>query len=227
MTSILFQDFNERSKEVSKYFMLLKSFENGSTKLCMEGKNTKKKIKNIDTDLANTLKASAFLLLYNLVESTMRNAIEAIFYEFQIQGISFDKIKPEIKKIILQNFKKRDTNKILNLITDISIDIINISFNKQELFSGNIDSKLIEKTAEQYGFSSDTDYQKTKHGHDLLTIKTNRNYLAHGNKSFAEIGKERSADELLKIQKKVVRYLRQILINIEKYLANQEYLDKN
>ncbi len=42
MTSILFQDFNERSKEVSKYFIFLKSLEQGKTKLAMEGKGRKK-----------------------------------------------------------------------------------------------------------------------------------------------------------------------------------------
>ncbi|NES73584.1 MAG: hypothetical protein F6K24_54545, partial [Okeania sp. SIO2D1] len=102
MTSILFQDFNERSKEVSKYFIFLKSLEQGTTKLTMEGK-AGTKIKDVDQELAKTLKASAFLLLYNLIESTMRNAIEAIFDELQNQSVSFDKIRPELKKIVLEN----------------------------------------------------------------------------------------------------------------------------
>ncbi len=227
MTSILFQDFRERSKEVRKYFIFLKSLENSSTKLYIGSSQDKSKIKNIDTELFHTLKANGFLLLYNLVESTMRNAMERIFDEFKIQGVSFNDIKPEIKKIILDNLKKRNTDTMLQQITNISVDIINISFSKKELFSGNIDSKLIKKIAEKYGFSSDTDYQKTKHGQDLIIIKSNRNDLAHGNKPFSEIGRNRSADELLVIQKKVVNYLKQILINIEQYLANQEYLDSN
>jgi hypothetical protein len=47
-------------------------------------------------------------LLYNLVESTMRNAIQSIFDEMSNQGVSFDQMRIEIKKIILQNVKKRD-----------------------------------------------------------------------------------------------------------------------
>ncbi len=57
-----------------------------------------------------------------------------------------------------------------------------------------------------------------------MTIKSNRNDLAHGVKSFAEVGREKSADELLKIKNKVIKYLRNILVNIETYIANQEYL---
>jgi len=33
MTSVLIQDFSERSKEVSKYFIFLRNLEQGATKL--------------------------------------------------------------------------------------------------------------------------------------------------------------------------------------------------
>ncbi|NET27696.1 MAE_28990/MAE_18760 family HEPN-like nuclease [Okeania sp. SIO1I7] len=220
MTSILFQDFKERSKEVSKYFFFLKNLEQGTIKLAMEG-NGKQKIKEIDSELIKTLKASTFLLLYNLVESTMRNAIEAIFDELQSQGIPFDKIRPELKKIVLHNLKRRNPDKVFQKIVDISLDIIKAGFNKEELFSGNIDAQKIKTTAKEYGFSAKTKTDSS----DLLTVKDNRNDLAHGIKSFAEVGKEKSADELIEIKNKVVKYLRQILENIEIYIDNQEYLD--
>ncbi|MEH2288642.1 MAG: hypothetical protein V7K79_14670 [Nostoc sp.] len=45
MTSALFQDFNERSKEVSKYFIFLKTLEEATTKLSMQGKEGNPKIR--------------------------------------------------------------------------------------------------------------------------------------------------------------------------------------
>ena len=78
MENKLFEDFDERAQEVSKYFFLLKNLEQGSIQLKM-GNPPHSKIKSIDTELAKTLKATGFLLLYNLIESTIRNAIEAIF----------------------------------------------------------------------------------------------------------------------------------------------------
>ena len=39
MTNVLIQDFTERSKEVSKYFIVLKSLEQGTTQLSMRNKN--------------------------------------------------------------------------------------------------------------------------------------------------------------------------------------------
>ncbi len=157
----------------------------------------------------------------------MKNAIEAIFDELQNQGVSFDKIRPELKKIVLRNLKRRDPDKIFAQIQYISLDIVKIGFKREELFSGNIDSRLIKETAKKYGFSAKTDYAKTTDGSDLLTVKTNKNNLAHGIKSFAEVGKEISADELIEIKNKVVKYLRQILENIETYLDKQEYLDSS
>ncbi len=225
MTSGLFQDFNERSREVSKYFIFLKSLEQGTTKLSMEGKGGSPKIREIDPELIKTLKASGFLLLYNLVEATMRNAIEAIFDELRSKGVSYDQISPKLKKIVLKNLKKRNPDKIFLSITAISLDIITAGFDKQDLFSGNIDGLKIRKTATEYGFSDSTDYAKTGDGSDLLTIRTNRNDLAHGVKSFEEVGRDKTANDLLKIKNKVVRYLKQILQNIEQYLSNKEYLD--
>ena len=224
MTNRLFQDFKERSREVSKYFMFLKTLEQGTTKLIMEGMDGKPNIRAIDSDLEKTLKASGFLLLYNLVESTMRNAIEIIFDELSSQGISFDEVRPEIKKIILKNIKKCNPDKILFNITAISVDIVAAGFDKEDLFSGNIDAKLIKGLAKDYGFSYKTNPTKTGNGSDLLTIKSNRNDLAHGIKSFSEVGREKSADELLKIKHKVIIYLKEILINLDNYLLNKDYL---
>jgi len=222
MTSGLFQDFNERSKEVSKYFIFLKNLEQEAIQLSMKENS---KVKTIDSELLKTLKASGFLLLYNLVEATMRNAIEAIFDELRDKRVSYDNIKPKLKKIILKNFKKRNPDDIVRSITDISLDIITVCFDRQDLFSGNVDGREIKKTAEKYGFSHRTNGSKTGNGNDLLTVKTNRNDLAHGFKSFSEVGRDKSADELLEIKNKVLRYLRQILENIEQYLSDQEYLD--
>lgn len=231
MTSLIFQDvkedFNKRSKEVSKYFIFLKSLEQGTTKLSMGNENKKIKTLEIEPDLEKTLKASSFLLLYNLVEATMRNAIEAIFDELNTQSISFDQVRPEIRKIVLKNIKnlkESEEENFFSEISNISVGIINAKCNTEKLFSGNIDHVLINNTAKAYGFSFKTNYAKTGHGKDLEIVKVNRNYLAHGNKSFTEVGREKSARELVELKNKVIRYLKQILLNIEIYLNNQEYL---
>lgn len=226
MQSTLFENFEERSQEVRSFFLFLKNLEHGSIQLnIVKAKNQNPQ--KINDNLLKTLKATGFLLLYNLIESTMTNAIEAIFDELQKNNIYFDNLRDELKKIIIDNIKDKDnksTDKLLASIQDISVDIISASFNKNRLFSGNVDAKKIKDIASKYGFSSTTDKRKTRDGIDLLKVKTNRNDLAHGFKSFQDVGKMYFEDDLLEIEKRVTSYLREILRNIESYLSNQEYL---
>lgn len=228
MNSVIL-DFNTRVKEVDDYFSFLTRLIQEEIKLAVIDSNSEYKIASLDLDLAKTLKANGFLLLYNLIESTMRNAVEAIFDEFQSKGISFDKIKPEIKITILQNLqtciKSSSVKNIHSKISQISIDIITATFERERIFSGNVDAKVIRETAEKYGFSHSTDCSKTKNGKNLLVVRENRNHLAHGIKSFEEVGRDKTIEELLEIKEEVVEYLRQILKNIEGYLDNRGYLD--
>jgi hypothetical protein len=236
MKSTLFQNFDERAKEVSKYFYFLKNLDQGSIQLSM-GNSNNIKTKPIDDDLEKTLKATGYLLLYNLVEATMRNAIETIFDELKTQRVSFDDVREEIKKIVINHVRDKDiqsTDSLLINLRNISVDIVSITFdalvkkeNKKRLFSGNVDAQEIRNTAKIYGFSYQTNKSKTRDGIDLLTIKTNRNDLGHGFKSFEEVGRDATADELLKIQKRVICYLREILKNVETYISNKEYLQIN
>jgi len=218
-------DFNTRAKEVDNYFIFMESLEKQTTQLALLDTTGKYKIQNLNPELAKTLKANGFLLLYNLVESTMRNAIEAIFEKLKNKAVSFDQLKPEIKLIVLQNLKNRSPKKIYLTINQLSTDIITATFEREELFSGNVDARLIKEIAEKYGFSYQTDFAKTKNGQNLVVIKSNRNDLAHGIKSFEEVGGDQAIEELLEIQEEVVEYLRQILENIRDYLDNEEYLE--
>lgn len=43
--------------------------------------------------------------------------------------------------------------------------------------------------------------------------------------SFKEVGQNTSAENLVEISERVIKYLRQILENIDEYLVKQEYLD--
>ena len=220
MDSILLKDFYERSKEVKTYFMIFENIDRYSIK-----SKTPNYGGETDLDLEKTLKATGFLLLYNLIEATMRDAIEAIFTDITNKNISFDILKYEIQLIILDNVKKNKSSKnLLKNLHNISIDIISASFSSDKLFSGNVDSRKIKDIANLYGFSCETDSRKTQNGNDLLRIKNNRNDLAHGVKSFEEVGRDINTEELLEIKDRVINYLQGIIENIEEYISKQEYL---
>lgn len=83
------------------------------------------KTKRINNDLEKTLKATGYLLLYNLVEATMRNGIETIFDELKTQRVSFDEVREEIRKIIINHVRDKDiqsTDAFLLGLQNISVD---------------------------------------------------------------------------------------------------------
>jgi hypothetical protein len=235
MKSKLLEDFNKSAVEVSQYFMFLKKLEKQTSIITNHrlyvGDVNKTQDSNqyqeiyFNTEIEKTLKANGFLLLYNLVEGTMRRAIEYIFDHLDDNKISFDLLREELKLIILKNLKKRSPEKIIKIINKISVDIVISTLDRDDLFSGNIDAKKIRDVAKAYGFSSQTSNQRTRDGNDLIAIKDHRKDLTHGWKSFNDIGRDKTAQELFKIKNRVIIYLKQILINVEIYIENEHYLN--
>ena len=58
----------------------------------------------------------------------------------------------------------------------------------------------------------------------LLTVKTNRNDLAHGDKSFADVGRDFDMVRLDGIKNEVQAFLDELLVNVADYIAARAYL---
>ncbi len=212
-------DFKMRAEEVSRYFLFLQEFGDKRVAFLPSPDGTSP-FPSADQDaLFKTLKANGFLLLYNLVESTLKNAIEAIFDELKGRGVSFDSCRKEVRKIVLSNLKRHNVDSILPSLSSISIDVVVATFRKELLFSGNVDAKRVRKVAAEYGFQN-----PRKKADELLTVKTNRNDLAHGIKSFADVGRDYDLVRLEQIRAEVIAFLEELLVNIAKYITSQAYL---
>ncbi len=214
------QDFDRRVMEIEIYFNFLENIINRNPKLFY---SDTEKYEPIDREMIKILKANGFLLLYNLAESSIKKAIEEIYIELNNKNVAYEDIRTELKKIVLKNFKDCNINNLL-MIENISIDIVSKCFDSEKIISGNLDARKIKDFAKNYGFSYQTDARITKNGDELLTVKNKRNDLAHGVFSFCDCGKDYTVEDILKIKKEVVSYLKEILGNIEKYIITEEYL---
>ena len=172
-------DFTTRAEEVTRYFRFLRTFDEKCIAFLNPPLDQPAMSPSDQEALFKTLKANGFLLLYNLVESTVKNAIEAIFDEFKSRGVSFDDCTEAVRKIVLTNLKRHSVENILPSLSSISIDVVVATFRKDELFAGNVDARRIREVAADYGFR----HPRGK-SDELLTVKTNRNDLAHGNVDF-------------------------------------------
>jgi len=222
------RDFADRVNEINLYFDFMENIIIKNGKLQYPDAT----VQVISTDLVKIFKANSFLILYNLSESCIKNSVEEIYNTIYATNVSYDKLKEGLKREIISFLKKNiNAQDFASSINEIANDIILKCFDTERLFSGNLDAREIRKLATNYGFSysvvpianPDGTFTNLDSG-DLLTVKSQRNDLAHGTFSFKDCGKNYTIQDLIKIKNHVIEYLRQILKNIETYITNSEYL---
>jgi hypothetical protein len=213
-------DFIQRKKEIEIYFKFLEKLLTNDNISWNETKKEK-----INVEFKGIAKANIFLMLYNIVESSISAAIEQIHISIKKdKKAKFDNIRQGIKINLIKYLKnKKNYTKFVEETHSISNDIITICFEKKSVFSGNADRDEIVALANTYGFSHDSDYSKTKHGEKLKKIKTNRNDLAHGDFSFYQIGRDYTISDIEDYKNEALAYVEAIILNIETYIKNQHY----
>lgn len=216
---VVVAEFDERVGEIEAYLDFIKTVDDRSTRLLREADGSPVYTPTQQDDVLRTFKASALLMLYNLMESSVANAVEAIFDELEQQVVAFDVCSDEIRLVILGNIRQHRPLKLLPVLNVLATDIVTKTFRKTDALSGNIDAREIKGVARQYGFPP-----PASRGDRLVTVKTHRNDLAHGSKSFAEVGRTFTVPDLLEINREVVVYLREMLENVTIYLRDRHYL---
>ena len=190
------RDFHKRILEIDKYFELVDRIEplgtfTSNSIIFPSGEYA------VDRDLQKILKSHCYLLLYNLVESSIRNGIMEIHYAISADNLTYKDLSPRIKKLWLLNDRsksftssniKKDTiatnlQEIIELILDdqvISLDASNIPI------SGNLDAKTINELINMYGFSGNLGISAKEMDIILNFVVKIRCDLAHGNVSFCD-----------------------------------------
>jgi len=199
--------FEERTKEIELYYSFLSS-----------------NFDIINKDLNKILRSNLILMLYNLVESTISNAIEEIHNEIYSQNVTFDSLNIELKKVLIKQLKNNvESHNFVTSIDCLALDIVKKCFQKKKISTGNIDNNTVAELARKYGFKGDTSYENTRHSKCLIEIKGRRNDLAHGIFSFTEVGKEYTLEDLNEKKNETIAYLTEIIQNIDKYLVDRLY----
>lgn len=215
-------EFQKRISEINIYFETLEMLDRGECRIVCQTLIGEEEIMHIDSELSKILKANGFILLYNLIESTVRKSIDAILNVVKDEGLTYRTLSDKLKKLwIKQEIKNINANEIGIKVLNIAESILNneLLLLKQECItiSGNIDAQKIREIAQMVG------YDEPKDGAALKTIKDKRNHLAHGEYTFAEIGKEFSVKDLMTFKQKTEEHLKHVLTNVEEYINNKKF----
>jgi hypothetical protein len=200
-------DFDARCLEIDEYIAHLLALESTA---------------GTSVTLMSTMKASGVLMLYNLVESTMTNVLQAVFDHFEQNRVGFNSVNVLLQIVTLEHVKKRNSTKVIENMASASRDLMIASFDRKEVFSGNVDAMQIRNLLKAYGVKMTASYKED----ELKGIKIARNELAHGSTSFAEYGKNLTATGLRDKHTKTKKILKDVIRDFSSFLSDKKYLTK-
>ena len=209
-------DFEDRRRQVRHYLAIVYTAEQCTT-IGGSSKSHERRLL--------TLRAGTFLLLYNLIEATVRGAVDAIHDQIITERVSFTALTMEMRKEVMRRFLLEASPLKNHTMSDFPIEFVSIALDQGIKLAGNVDARLIRKLSLIYGFSPRTATARTWDGSDLRTVKDKRNALSHGFQSYEDVGRDYPARELLAIARRSLSYIGEILKNIDAYLDGQCYMD--
>lgn len=229
------QNFAQKVDEVNSFYKLIYNIEK------LEGKfifpNDTNRIERIDVITNSILKSTCYLVLYNLVESTITDCLTKIHNEFSEANLLFEDLSDEIKIIWIRYhydyFHKasQDDKFLHNLKLLIESWVLNhtpikltyedyVKYNTGGNFAGNLDSKEIRKLCDLYGIDFDISCKQ------IRTIRDNRNKLAHGEDSFSERGRI-PYEYVENLKSETISYLENFISAIEDYITHTKFKKQN
>lgn len=226
----VFEDFETRVLEVDAYLKVLDRLERPDVALM--NRSTRREVKVFGDDSFKVMKATVFLLLYNIVEATVRSAFRELYQRLKSEGKTFADVREELRKLwVGQGFRVLDFDSAARrnyreLAEDLTESVINgtiLSLSEEQLpISGNLNAKEIRRVCHLHGIEVTAHY-RARGGAELETVKRHRNHLGHGNVTFSDCGQQFAVSDLKRIKSECVVFVRSVLKNIKKYVDNAEY----
>lgn len=224
----LFDEFNEKKEEIDCYYKFLRQITSQSYIL----KNLRKKQDDcLDVRIQKILKANTFLLLYNLIESTVKNSIQYACQQIAKENIQYETLVEELKKQWVnvhtrQHLQSPNNKKLregVKLIIDKTLkDFIRFEDKYKIECQNNVDAETMRTVARDFGFKLKF-ADSLKGGYRIAEIKDKRNFLAHGNITFSSCGQDCTLEDLTKYKNDTYKILNKFLNSMKTYLEKKQY----
>lgn len=230
--------FEERLGEIIAYLDLIEGIEalvrSGVPRLGESGAV-------ITAQQQRILNSGVYLQLYNLVEATVTNCLDAVSKAAMRQatwapGDLTAELRREWVRYLARTHVSMGPDKRLEdaiALCDHLIAALPVpEFDIEKGGGGNWDDKAIKKIASRIGFdlrvSRRADQgvkQKIRNDLGAMALIVNlRNGLAHGRLSFAECGQHDSVTELRSLSERVAAYLREVVAAFISYIEECRYI---
>ncbi|HLG55098.1 MAG TPA: MAE_28990/MAE_18760 family HEPN-like nuclease [Vicinamibacterales bacterium] len=221
----------ERDRELEIYMRFLALIDQKSAALRVPYGEVWR-TRRVDERIVKILKANFFLLLYNLVEASVRDGFRNLYSAMRADGSTVRAIKEELRllwidaavdKLTPQTANQDSYREVTRRLVKGAVDDVAASLRIEDLrFGGNLDAASIRRTCQEHGVSFKT-HPRARGGEKLRLVRDRRNDLAHGSLSFAECGRDYTLPQLVEIRRETLVFVRGILRNVERYAAKKTF----
>jgi hypothetical protein len=230
--------FEERFGEITAYLELIDGIEklvqSGVPRLGENGPP-------VTAPQQRILNSSVYLQLYNLVEATITNCLDAVSKaamrraEWAPGDLTAELRREWVKYMARTNLPSGPDKRLedaIGLCDHLVAALPIVEFDIEKGGGGNWDDIAIKKVASRIGFDlrvSRTVEREVKRKvrnelGSLALIVDLRNALAHGRLSFVDCGQDDSAAELRKLAKRVAAYLREVIAAFDLFIEEHRYI---
>lgn len=188
--------------------------------------------------LTHTLKANLVLLLYSVMEATLVQLLDEMHDAIGANCSSADALNAQLLRVVLKTVKKDSKSTVLSSASPLHTSLFRYWMDdwksrasgkdkRVDGISGSVDSLVFYEQLKKFGVVAQTTNDRPPaHLTDiaLQKVKTNRNELAHGEKSFTDLGRDLAVPTLEGDALAVFDTLRKIATEVDNYLQGQRYL---
>ncbi|WP_294605847.1 MAE_28990/MAE_18760 family HEPN-like nuclease [uncultured Lactobacillus sp.] len=228
--------YDSKKQELNFYISSLKkldSLSNEQSELWTDlAKVLKQQPFKIDSFMI-ILKSNSYMMMYNMIESTIRELISTIYDAINTSSLRYDEVLDKIQDLwekhqflglddsndTKSDSYKKEAHRCISFI--LKKQKIKFYTNNFKL-SGNADFDTILSVTQNLGINFDTT-TIGKYKNEIDTIKRNRNGLAHGSYSFIELGSDKTIDDLYQTSLHVETYLEQLKKDVNNYIKNKDF----
>jgi hypothetical protein len=226
---------NQRSLEIAAYLEFLKvAVERPAVLSAKNGEL----ILHLTLDLTHALKASLVLLLYSAMEAALIQLLDEMHDVIGANCSSADALNAQLLRVVLRAVKNDPKSTVLSSASPLHTSLFQYWMDdwksrtsgkdkRGDGISGSVDSLVFYEQLKKFGVVAQTPNNRPPaHLTDaaLQKVKNNRNELAHGEKSFTDLGRDLAVTALEEDSLAVLDTLRKIAIEVDNYLQGRRYL---
>lgn len=226
---VLNDEYNQRVADVKAFYEVLKFLDDVETykNKPIEDTNTSKSLM-LTRNMQKCLRAEAIIVLYNLIESTFSNCVFYVFDNIKDEKLHYENLISELRNVWFREkiHSKLSLDKARKISKNIADTLSSELMEFKELpsdISGNLDLRKIIFLSKKIGISLGRIPDVDRTGEILLSIKNKRNDLAHGNKSFSDVGSFLTYNELEDYKERTLEFLEFLIHKFQIFVSEKKF----